>query len=88
MGVHDYVNVGELPCPFCGEPVGGWQTKDSDCNLSLVGPEELYEFYTICEGCDSFVLYRRSVVEPPKVIPPPADAEKVAELGFRHVKNA
>lgn len=54
MGMFDHVRH-EEPCPTCGEPLTGWQSKDGDCLLEEVEPLDCVEFYTICWKCDLFV---------------------------------
>lgn len=65
MGMYDNVNY-KADCFNCGEPLSGFQTKDTDCSLSTVQPEECTDqgFYTDCHKCHAWNEY---IAEPMKV---------------------
>lgn len=67
MGMFDDVKY-EAPCPVCGDPLTGWQSKDGPCVLDRLTPVELANvsgdvgrhgrnarFYTSCAKCDAWV---------------------------------
>lgn len=66
MGMFDEITY-EAPCPWCGATITGWQSKDGECELSTLTPQELHEeahgpegtdpitFYTGCRECGSWV---------------------------------
>ena len=68
MGMFDYVKF-KAPCKKCSEiienEVNGitplWQTKDSDCTLSILDPENLdiQTFYTSCPNCKTWNEYKK-----------------------------
>lgn len=53
MGMFDEVNF-EMPCPNCGARLDSFQTKDLDCTMDKVEPDNLREFYTSCK-CGNWV---------------------------------
>jgi hypothetical protein len=56
MGMFDYVEY-EVDCPFCGEELSGFQSKDGECSLATIKPEDVQRFYTSCEHCGNWVEY-------------------------------
>jgi hypothetical protein len=52
MGMFDYVNYHGI-CPNCNAEVGPnrWQTKDRECSLVTVEPEDCDNFYGVCPDC-------------------------------------
>jgi len=58
MGMFDYVKY-ECVCPVCGDSVDGFQTKDKDCILDLIQPQEVSNFYTHCLSCDMWIEFDR-----------------------------
>lgn len=69
MGMFDDITY-EAPCPICGLPLTGWQSKDAECCLSKLTPSELWQqseapqmaepysrvtFYTSCRKCGTWV---------------------------------
>lgn len=66
MGMFDDIKY-EAPCPICGEPITGWQSKDGPCVLDRMTPAELAAvadsgwreqsalFYTSCDKCNTWV---------------------------------
>lgn len=59
MGLFDWVDHPEILCPLCKDAegklwnrVGGWQTKDGDCDLEVLRfplPPGVVEFYASCD---------------------------------------
>lgn len=60
MGMFDYVNV-NLPCPFCGHMSNMYQSKDGPCNLDVVEPQSVMNFYDSCSKCGKWIEYTRTV---------------------------
>jgi hypothetical protein len=58
MGLFNYVNL-KMPCPYCGEMLEEFQTKDGDSCMSTVEPWTVYNFYTSCDNCERWVEYIR-----------------------------
>ena len=56
MGMFDYVNY-ECICPECGSDVIGFQSKDGECYLNHLNPLSVDNFYTSCDGCDSWIEF-------------------------------
>ena len=54
MGMFDYVDY-RGPCPECGDELVGWQSKDGECVLSILTPQQARNFYTICLTCGAWV---------------------------------
>lgn len=79
MGMFDDIKY-EAPCPVCGDPLTGWQSKDGPCVLDCLTPAELANvsvsgtrrgksalFYTSCDKCDAWVDIKVEVrAEAPK----------------------
>lgn len=58
MGLYDYVDY-EMPCPNCGTVLSGnWQSKDGDCCMGHVKPEEVRSFGAICRHCGTSIDMR------------------------------
>lgn len=84
MGMFDYVNVESMPCPDCGAPLTGWQSKDGGCDLANIDPDTLTCFYTSCKTCRRWVEFSRHipyVPNPPR--PQPFTRAEVEAMGFR-----
>ena len=58
--MYDYVRF-SMPCPNpnCDAILDGFQTKDTDCTLDIVSIQEVYEFYTMCDACGSWIEFIR-----------------------------
>ena len=54
MGMYDIVKF-ETQCPECGETLNDFQTKETDCTLSVVEPFDAEIFYTSCPKCNAWV---------------------------------
>lgn len=69
MGMFDDITY-TAPCPICGEPLNGWQSKSAGCNLDKLTPAELWQqreddetattpdcvdFYQDCGKCGTWV---------------------------------
>lgn len=80
MGMFDYVNF-KMPCPQCGEEVGNWQTKSTDCTMDTVDPQACSSFYSRCEKCKLWFDFGREIpVTPPRSTPYTLD--EVRAMGF------
>lgn len=69
MGMFDYVKY-EAPCWKCGAQLKDWQTKDTECLLQEVKPEDCRKFYTMCDVCKNWNEYE---VKPTAFVIVPAD---------------
>jgi hypothetical protein len=56
MGVFDYINF-ECDCPICGARIKEFQSKDSDCSLDILEPEEVDNWYSLCDRCENYVEF-------------------------------
>jgi len=57
MGMFDVINF-EMPCPFCGETIYDFQTKDMGKSLSTYELKDVWggvEFYSSCHKCKTWV---------------------------------
>jgi hypothetical protein len=50
MGMFDYVRY-EAPCWKCGTTLTDFQSKDGNCYMETVRPEEVQTFYSDCPKC-------------------------------------
>lgn len=57
MGMFDYVDYEDKPCYNCGAMVGGWQSKDHDCELNTIEVTKVGNFYTSCDACNTWNEY-------------------------------
>ena len=62
MGMFDYVDF-ECPCPSCGEPLSGFQSKSGSCDLRTLKPWQVTNFYASCESCDAWVEFFSETVK-------------------------
>lgn len=54
MGMFDYVRF-SAPCTNCGEIIDeDWQSKDGDCEMELIEPKDVENFYTHCPKCKTW----------------------------------
>lgn len=54
MGMFDYVEY-ECECPACGTKVEDFQSKDGDCTLDTLQPDEVRNFYSSCKNCGIWI---------------------------------
>ena len=57
MGMYDHVDF-EVKCPHCEHQVTGFQTKSGDNVLECISPVGLDEFYSECDHCKTWLIYR------------------------------
>lgn len=64
MGMFDDVRY-SAPCFKCGHTITGWQSKDGPCELLLIEPTEVNDFYGDCRKCGAFNYFKvvKRVVE-------------------------
>jgi len=55
MGIFNTIMNFTLSCPVCGHEISEFQTKDNDPSLSFVTFDSVDNFYSICDGCNSFI---------------------------------
>lgn len=65
MGMFDYVDVGgAVECPRCGKDITtDWQTKDGPCLLNKLHWTTVWNFYTSCPHCRTWIEYVRDLPE-------------------------
>jgi hypothetical protein len=56
MGMFDYVKF-ECECPDCGCPVTEFQSKDGECDMVTLLPEDVKNFYTSCPCCKLWIEF-------------------------------
>ena len=81
MGMYDVINV-EIPCPKCGATVSVFQSKDANCDLSIIDPTYVNNFYGDCEECGCWVEYIRDPATKPAKSDKPFNLDEVLDLGF------
>jgi len=81
MGMFDDVNV-EIDCPKCGSTLNHFQSKDGNCELEKIDPENVLSFYDFCTVCKLHVSFDRRVSKTPCRNTPYTLAE-VEEMGFK-----
>lgn len=87
MGMFDWVNV-EMDCPYCGEKLKGFQSKDGDCVLDIVDPDDLSYFKDFCKNCRRTVTFSRQYVrQKPINRAHPYSRAEVEKMGFMLVDN-
>ena len=62
MGMFDFIEF-EATCP-CGEVITDWQSKDGPCELGLLKPLMVSNFYASCKNCGRWHDYHRSMAAP------------------------
>lgn len=63
MGMYDTVRFA-IPCPECGEPVSGFQSKDGPCELLELQPHDVSNFYAPCRSCETWIEFTRQKPQP------------------------
>lgn len=58
MGLYDNIEAPDIPCPSCGKPLHGWQSKDGPCYLETLDFRNVDNFYTGC-SCGEWVEFTR-----------------------------
>ena len=54
MGMFDYVDY-EWVCKDCGNTTRGFQSKDGECSLRIIKPQDIRYMYTFCESCYEWI---------------------------------
>lgn len=87
MGMYDQVNV-KLNCPYCDHEIDRcFQSKDSFCQLNLVDPQLVNEFYDKCFKCKKWIEFKRdSEIPSIECRKEPYSRSEVEEMGFKLVK--
>jgi hypothetical protein len=63
MGMYDYVYY-KTTCPGCDEMLDDFQSKDGDCLLDILQPQDVEFFYTSCDKCNEWVEFQVISKEP------------------------
>lgn len=58
MGMFDWVDFRD-ECPQCKKTVKGFQSKSGACELKIVKPWKVDNFYSSCAGCGAWIEYTR-----------------------------
>lgn len=61
MGMFDYVNY-SCDCPACKATVSSFQTKQKECLMDTLDPDDVDYFYSSCPNCGVWIDVR---AEPP-----------------------
>lgn len=80
MGMFDDVNF-KTACPDCGSEMSGFQSKDGACEMLVVEPTEVRNFYSSCAKCGTWVEFFRPRPKIQARATPWTEAE-VTALGF------
>ena len=56
MGMFDCIEY-ECVCPVCKKKVSGFQSKDRDCILDRMKPQDVDKFYSSCDTCGCWIEY-------------------------------
>ena len=67
MGMFDEIDY-ECDCPGCGEKVVCFQSKDADCMLDHLKPEDVNNFYSMCDNCQGWIEFNAKLVEPKEFV--------------------
>jgi len=60
MGMFDSINY-ECVCPVCKSKVTGFQSKNGDCQLDTLQPQQVNHFYSLCDKCGCWINFDRIV---------------------------
>ena len=82
MGMFDYVNC-EIECSKCGKMNTNFQSKNRECRLRLIEPDEVDDFYSYCD-CGNIITLNREHIEDKekKTREEPYTLEEVVGMGF------
>jgi len=80
MGMFDFVNV-SMPCPSCGKKQHSFQSKDFECFLTLIEPDNLGCFYSYCD-CGAWIEFTRPLPNLTQRRERPRTREEVEAMGF------
>ena len=62
--------VFEMECPVCKTKIDDFQSKDGGCSLDNLSPYEVFNFYSSCKKCGTWIDFiRKPKIEKPKLIP-------------------
>ena len=64
-GMFDYINF-EMECPICKTKVDGFQSKDGSCSLHKISPFEVFNFYSTCPKCGTWIEFNKRYIKPIK----------------------
>ncbi len=58
MGCVDHIKDFATPCPRCGAPICGFQSKDGACNSEDISFRTVDEFHSDCARCHAWLSYK------------------------------
>lgn len=75
----DYVEY-EADCPYCGEKLKDFQSKDGPCGLATLLPKDVREFYTSCDNKEcgkwvEFKVHRTCIVDKIELMTKPEEED-------------
>jgi len=53
MGMYDNIEF-KATCDQCGQELSDFQSKDGPCNLAILSPRDVKNFYTSCNKCNTW----------------------------------
>jgi len=56
----DNINY-ECVCPVCHSKVTGFQSKNHDCMLATLEPNQVSNFYSSCDKCGCWIEFNRII---------------------------
>lgn len=81
MGMFDNVILPEpIACPTCGTMNVAFQSKDRDCMMEQLAPQDVDRFYASCANrdCKAWIEFRRKIPVERPVTPWQQDFEMVS----------
>ena len=81
MGMFDEIHF-KTQCPKCGADVDGFQSKDRDCTMALLSPNDVGNFYASCQKCRAWIEYSRYQPKPERPVGEPMTHEQALAVGF------
>lgn len=53
MGMFDFVHY-KWDCEKCGKPLTEFQSKDRECIMTTLKPDQIDNFYSVCDHCNTW----------------------------------
>ena len=86
MGMFDSINY-TCKCPVCGHDVTDFQSKDGECTLVTLQPEEVGYFYCGCNVCSIWIEFEWGDKQRTKLKMIEPDMSKVDHLTKKEMLN-
>ena len=81
MGMFDYVHF-EMDCPNCGARICTFQSKDDRCDMAVIEPDSLSNFYEYCPKCKTWVEFTRPTPPGHEKRDTPLTKQEIEAMGF------